>query len=169
MWGTKSRRATGVAIETLIGPGTRVHGDIDFAGGCHVDGEVIGNVRATGATSATLSISEAGRVEGSVSAPFVVLNGTVQGDVRAAERVELGATAKVVGNVHYRLIEMAIGAEINGKLVHEGEQPALLEHHGTARSTAGSGRAGGAAASTQVAPDASVPDPVPATAQWQKD
>jgi cytoskeletal protein CcmA (bactofilin family) len=54
-----------------------------------------------------------------------VLNGTVKGDVQAGERVELGATARVIGNVHYRLIEMAIGAEVNGKLVHEGAQPAL--------------------------------------------
>ncbi len=141
MWGTKSKRGTSVDIQTLIGPGTRVHGDVEFAGGCHVDGEVVGNVRATGATAATLSISESGRVEGSVSAPFVVLNGTVQGDVRAAERVELGATAKVVGNVHYRLIEMAIGAEINGKLVHEGDRPALLEHDGPASAVSGPDRA----------------------------
>jgi len=132
MWGNKSKRGANVDIQTLVGPGTQVTGDIEFAGGCHVDGEVVGNIRATGATPATLSISDAGRVEGCVSAAFIVLNGTVQGDVRAAERVELGATAKVVGNVHYRLIEMAIGAEINGKLVHESDQPALLEHDASA-------------------------------------
>lgn len=153
MWGSKSKRGTSVDIQTLVGPGTRVHGDIEFAGGCHVDGEVVGNVRATGATPATLSISEAGRVEGCVSAAFIVLNGTVQGDVRAAERVELGATAKVVGNVHYRLIEMAIGAEINGKLLHEGDQPALLEHDAPVADPSGSDRVG-AIAGVGVAKDA---------------
>lgn len=167
MWGSKHKRATSVDIQTLIGPGTRINGDIEFAGGCHVDGEVIGNVRATGATSATLSISEAGRVEGTVSAPFVVLNGMVQGDVRAAERVELGATAKVVGNVYYRLIEMAIGAEINGKLVHEGDTPALLEHDSAASGAdrVGEPPRGGVAQ----APDTQAPGQAPVTAQWRKD
>jgi cytoskeletal protein CcmA (bactofilin family) len=50
--------------------------------------------------------------------PNVVLKGTVRGDLTASERVELGPTARVIGNVYYNLIEMAIGAEINGKLVH---------------------------------------------------
>ncbi len=128
MFGSDKKRRETINIQTLIGGGTRVQGDIDFAGGCHVDGEVIGNVRAAGSDTATLCISEGGRVEGSVSAPRVVLNGTVHGDVHAGERVELGATARVVGNVHYRLIEMAIGAEVNGKLVHQAEAQSLLEH-----------------------------------------
>jgi len=76
---------------------------------------------------AVLSISENGTVEGSVSVPNVVLNGTVKGDVSARERVQLGTTARVIGNVYYNLIEMAIGAEINGKLIHEpAGQPALV-------------------------------------------
>jgi cytoskeletal protein CcmA (bactofilin family) len=68
-----------------------------------------------------LSISERGCVEGSVVVPHVVLNGTVKGDVRATERVELGPKARVIGNVQYKLIEMSIGAEVNGKLIHESE------------------------------------------------
>jgi len=68
-----------------------------------------------------LSISERGCVEGAVVVPHVVLNGTVRGDVRATERVQLGPKARVVGNVQYKLIEMSIGAEVNGKLIHESE------------------------------------------------
>lgn len=128
MFGSDKKRRETIDIQSLVGGGTRVQGDITFAGGCHVDGEVIGNVRATGGERATLCISESGRVEGSVAAPRVVLNGTVQGDVYADDRVELGATARVVGDVYYRLIEMAIGAEINGKLVHQPEAQAMLEH-----------------------------------------
>jgi cytoskeletal protein CcmA (bactofilin family) len=52
------------------------------------------------------------------------LNGTVKGDVRATERVELGPKARVIGNVQYKLIEMSIGAEVNGKLIHESEHTA---------------------------------------------
>lgn len=107
-------------IQTLVGNGTRVVGDIDFEGGLHLDGQVHGNIVAREGVDAVLSVSSDGVVEGNVQVPEVVLNGTVKGDVVATERVELGPTARVVGNVVYRLIEMAIGAEVNGNLIHRG-------------------------------------------------
>lgn len=107
-------------IETLIGPRTRVVGDIAFEGGLHLDGRVEGSISASGDAEAVLSVSESGFVEGSVEVPDVVMNGTVEGDVVVSGRVELGATARVVGNVVYDLIEMASGAEVNGKLIHQG-------------------------------------------------
>ncbi len=106
-------------IDTLVGVNTKVSGDLEFSGGLHVDGYVKGNIQAELESSSVLSIAEQGVVEGSVSVPHVVLNGTVKGDVSARERIELGTTARVIGNVFYNLIEMAIGAEINGKLIHE--------------------------------------------------
>jgi cytoskeletal protein CcmA (bactofilin family) len=106
-------------IDTLIGAGTRIIGDVQFSGGFHVDGHVKGNVDAPADSGATLSVSDSGVVEGSVAVPNVVLNGTVKGDILAHDRVELGATARVTGNVYYALIEMEMGAEINGKLIHE--------------------------------------------------
>lgn len=116
-------------IDTLVGPNTRVSGDLSFAGRCHVDGIVRGNVSADAESNSALSIAEDGSVEGGVRVPYVVLNGLVRGDVYANQRVELGPTARVIGNVYYNLIEMAIGAEINGKLVHQpgGQPPPLLE------------------------------------------
>jgi cytoskeletal protein CcmA (bactofilin family) len=112
-------------VDTLVGNNSQVNGDLHFTGGCHINGTVKGNVVA-GADSA-LSIAEEGTVEGGVTVPYVVLNGIVRGDVTADQRVELGPTARVIGNVYYNLIEMAIGAEINGKLVHqpEGQVPLL--------------------------------------------
>ena len=77
------------------------------------------NVDAPADSGATLSVSDSGVVEGSVAVPNVILNGTVKGDILAHERVELGATARVTGNVYYALIEMEMGAEITGKLIHE--------------------------------------------------
>ncbi len=106
-------------IDTLVGVATRIIGDVQFTGGFHVDGSIKGNVDAPADSGSTLSISNSGVVEGSVAVPNVILNGTVKGDIIAHERIELGATARVTGNVYYGLIEMAIGAEINGKLVHE--------------------------------------------------
>jgi len=126
MFGRKQRRHT--VIDTLIGANTKVNGDVNFQGGCHIDGTVKGSVSADTESNSALSISEDGTIEGGVTVPYVVLHGIVRGDVFASQRVELGPTARVIGNVYYNLIEMAIGAEINGKLVHQPEgQVPLLE------------------------------------------
>ncbi len=126
MFGRKQRRHT--AVNTLIGTDSKVSGDLHFEGGCHVDGSVKGSVTANSDGNSTLSIAEDGTIEGGVSVPYVELYGIVRGDVVASKRVELGATARVIGNVYYNLIEMAIGAEINGKLVHQPQgQVPLLE------------------------------------------
>lgn len=109
-------------IDTLVGAQTRIIGDVHYSGGFHVDGFVKGNVDAPADSASTLSVSHGGIVEGSVAVPNVILNGTVKGDILAHHRIELGATARVDGNVYYGLIEMAIGAEINGKLIHESPQ-----------------------------------------------
>ncbi len=122
----KDRRHT--VVDTLVGANSKIHGDLNFEGGCHIDGIVEGSVSADEDSNSALSISEQGTVEGGVTVPYVVLHGIVRGDVYATRRVELGPTARVIGNVYYNLIEMAIGAEINGKLVHQPEgQVALLE------------------------------------------
>jgi cytoskeletal protein CcmA (bactofilin family) len=125
MLGRKSRSQA--AIGTLVGAETKVHGDIEFTGGFHVDGYVRGNVRARNDDNSVLSISERGCIEGAVVVAHVVLNGTVKGDVRATQRVELGPKARVIGNVQYKLIEMSIGAEVNGKLIHESEHAATAK------------------------------------------
>jgi cytoskeletal protein CcmA (bactofilin family) len=119
MFSKKQRRAP--AISTLVGTATRVNGDLEFKGGCLIDGHVLGNVRSVEDDEAMLSISERGSVEGTIEVANVLLNGTVKGDVKARHRVELGARAKVHGNVEYGLIEMAIGAAVNGKLLHAGQ------------------------------------------------
>ena len=126
MLGRKQRKDKGV--ETIVGPNTQINGDVQFAGWCHVDGTVNGNVTADPESNAQLSVSEDANIDGGVTVPNVRLNGIVRGDVFAHQRVELGPTARVIGNVYYNLIEMAIGAEINGKLVHQPEgQVPLLE------------------------------------------
>ncbi len=126
MFGREKRKNAN--IDTLVGGNTKVSGDVEFNGGFHVDGYIKGNIQAEPDSDSVLSISEHGTVEGSVAVPHVILNGTVKGDVSARARVELGTTARVIGNVYYNLIEMAIGAEINGKLIHEpAGQPALVK------------------------------------------
>ena len=104
-------------IDTLIGADTRIDGDVEFCGGLHLDGYINGNVKAT-AAGANLRVSDTGGIEGSVLVTNIVLNGLVKGDIDAAERVELGENARVMGNVRYAVIETAVGAQINGKLIH---------------------------------------------------
>jgi cytoskeletal protein CcmA (bactofilin family) len=125
MFGRKDAMSN--AVDTLVGENTQVSGDVIFSGRCHVDGNVKGNVSADSDGNSALSVSEDGNVEGGVSVPFIVLHGIVRGDVCASQRVELGPTARVIGNVYYNLIEMKVGAEINGKLVHQpqGKVPLL--------------------------------------------
>ena len=116
-------------IDTLIGSSTSVQGDIEFSGGLRIDGRVTGNVRVVPGAKASLSISEHGVIEGSVEAPHVVLNGSVNGDIVASDRVVLGAKARVRGNVSYGVIEMALGAEITGRLIpgNAPEEPAAAQ------------------------------------------
>jgi cytoskeletal protein CcmA (bactofilin family) len=114
----------------LIGAEAEIQGDLHFTGGLHVDGRIKGSVVADG--DAVLMLSEHGSIEGEVRVPHIVLNGTVTGDVHAAERIELASKARVRGNVFYQLIEMVVGAEVNGKLVHSaqaqgGDMPSTTE------------------------------------------
>ena len=103
-------------IDTLIGKAAHIHGDIEFAGGMHLDGSIVGNVRSDRAPGSTLSVSEGGSIEGMVDVPNIRLDGTVKGDIHAPGRVVLGATARVEGNLYYGVIEMTLGAQIMGKL-----------------------------------------------------
>jgi cytoskeletal protein CcmA (bactofilin family) len=114
----KRKQNKNLKIDTLIGAGTRINGDVEFSGGLHLDGYINGNVRGEPNAEATLSVSEQGGIEGSVSASNVILNGIVKGDIDATLRVELGEKARVLGNVQYSAIETAVGAQINGKLIH---------------------------------------------------
>jgi cytoskeletal protein CcmA (bactofilin family) len=115
-------RKTSCAIDTVVGAQTRLEGDISFSGGLHVDGVIKGNIVAETGSESVLTVSENGRIEGDVRVPNLVLNGAVEGDVFASERVELASHARVTGNVYYHLIEMAMGAEVNGSLVHRSDE-----------------------------------------------
>jgi len=116
-----NRDAKPVRIDTLIAKSVRVSGDVEFAGGLHLDGQVAGGVRADPQTPASLSVSDTGSIEGPVEVTDLVLHGTVRGDIVARGRVVLGASARVEGNVYYGIIEMTLGAQITGKLVRLAE------------------------------------------------
>ena len=103
---------------TLIAPHTEVIGDVKFTDQLYVSGKVTGNVLADH-EDATLVVSEEGCVAGEVRVPNIIINGTIEGDVYAGHKVELAPQAKVRGNVYYKLIEMQLGALVDGQMVHE--------------------------------------------------
>ena len=127
MFGSKEKPAQkSTRISTLVGAESVLRGDLTFSGGLHVEGRIVGNVQAEEGSDAMLTLSEQGVVEGEVRVPTMVLNGTVNGDVHARDRIELASRARVHGDVYYNLLEMAMGAEVNGKLVHVTEEAAVV-------------------------------------------
>lgn len=126
----KPRRPTG-HFDTLISSRTNVEGDVHFSGGLHVDGRIRGKVVADDGADAVLRVSEVGEVTGDINAPHVIINGTVNGDVYASAHLELAEKASINGSVYYNLIEMAMGASVNGNLVHQREPVGLLAQDGS--------------------------------------
>jgi len=74
---------------------------------------------AEAGSGAVVRVSDKGRVEGQISAPNIIINGKVIGDVHASEYIELAKKAQVTGDVYYQMMEMVMGAEVNGKLHHQ--------------------------------------------------
>ena len=120
MFGAKKGSAPQSSIDSLIGAGTRIEGNVIFSGGLRVDGEVRGNISCSNGAHGTLVISEKASVEGAVTVGHVVVNGTVIGPVCASESLELLSSARVTGDVEYHRIEMQQGAVIQGRMVHQG-------------------------------------------------
>ena len=118
------RKQTSTRIDTLIGKAATLNGDLVFSGGLHLDGRINGNVSSSADDGGALSVSESGFIEGNVEVTNIVMNGTVNGDMHARERLQLGGSARVNGNVHYGVIEMAPGAVITGKLIPLGKEQA---------------------------------------------
>jgi cytoskeletal protein CcmA (bactofilin family) len=128
MFQRRKARSSQKRIDSLIGAGTVVQGNVLFAGGLRIDGAVDGKVATAEDAQGTLVISELARVEGEVKVSHVVINGSVTGPVTATDYLELQAKARVNGDVVYRTLEMHVGAIVQGKLMHaEAETASVVE------------------------------------------
>ncbi len=119
--GKKSAEKPCNTIDTLIGEQTQITGNLVFSGGLRIDGKVHGDITAQGEGS-TLILSERGEVVGSIRVPHLIINGTIKGNVYSSECVELQAKAEITGDMTYKSLEMALGATVNGGLIHEAEK-----------------------------------------------
>jgi cytoskeletal protein CcmA (bactofilin family) len=118
MWERKKHSTPQKRIDSLIGAGMVMSGDVTFTGGLRIDGHVHGNVVAANGEPSTLVISEQARVDGEIRVSHVVVNGTVNGPVVANDYLELQPKARVFGDVTYKTLEMHVGAVVRGKLNH---------------------------------------------------
>lgn len=117
MFGKKTNKPQN-QIDSLIGMGTHVEGNISFSGGLRIDGHVRGNIIATGDKPSALMLSDQASIEGKIKVSHAVINGTVVGPIHTDEYLELQAKAKVSGDIYYRALEIQLGATIEGMLLH---------------------------------------------------
>ena len=129
MFGANEKPQSQGHINTLVSSATEIVGDIHFSGELIVEGKIKGNIYAEDNSEALVRVVDQGVVEGEICVPSVIINGLVQGDVRSTKHIELAAKAVVMGNVYYNLIEMVMGSEVNGNLMHingTGQEPPAL-------------------------------------------
>jgi len=126
MFGKKSNKPQN-RIDSLIGAGTKIEGNVNFTGGLRVDGEIIGNVTAVSDQPSTLVLSEHARIDGEIRVSHLVVNGSINGPVYVQEFLELQAHSKLKGDVHYQSVEMQLGAVVEGRLVHRSSESKPVE------------------------------------------
>ncbi|MEF8792903.1 bactofilin family protein [Thiohalorhabdus sp.] len=114
----KRKASTGGNLETMIGSGTSIQGDIAFEGGLRVDGTVEGTLSAPDGSGSRLVVSDQAEIRGEVQVPNVIINGRIIGDVRASERLELHGQCNVEGDLYYEVIQMEEGAGLTGTCCH---------------------------------------------------
>ncbi|HJT52115.1 MAG TPA: polymer-forming cytoskeletal protein [Nitrosospira sp.] len=105
-------------IDSLIGAGIYIDGNIHFSGGLRIDGRVTGNITASGDKPSTLVLSDQATVQGVIEVSHVVINGSVVGEIKASEYVELQPRAKISGDINYKSMEIQLGASVHGMLIH---------------------------------------------------
>jgi cytoskeletal protein CcmA (bactofilin family) len=99
-------------VSGFVGTGTTVAGDAEFKGMLRVDGHFSGRVRSE---KGTLIVSSGGLVEADVEVATARINGTLEGDIVASERIEFGRSARVRGNIQTPTLVIEDGAIFEGQ------------------------------------------------------
>ena len=105
MFGKGSRK-----LETIIGDGTRTVGQVSVKGTIRIDGIVEGDVHAD-----WVVVGETGKIVGNTHARGMVVGGSVEGNIDAAESVELTGKASMTGEIHAPKLAIAEGAVFDGR------------------------------------------------------
>tara|TARA_B100000035_G_scaffold210288_1_gene180007 strand:- start:2066 stop:2512 length:447 start_codon:yes stop_codon:yes gene_type:complete len=105
-----------VGITTLIDKDIVISGDTTYTGGIRIDGVVRGNVKVLGKEESLLIMGYGSEVKGDIDVHKAIINGTINGNIRCLDYLELNADAIVNGNIEYGIIEVHEGAKLNGNL-----------------------------------------------------
>jgi len=132
-------------VNSIVGSGSAIDGDIDVDGLLRVDGDLRGSVRVTG----NIVVGARARVEASIRARSAIIGGTVKGDVYVTERLRLLSGGIIVGNVFAPRFEAEEGTVVHGDIAVTGrpeaaeeELAAFVEARGDARRFLGKFRKG---------------------------
>ena len=118
----RNERSSSASQDTsLIAHGTVIRGDLCFSGALHLDGRIEGAVLGEG-DDAIFTLSEHGHVQGEIRVPQAMINGHVTGDVHVTVRLELAAQARIDGDLRYHTMEMAAGAQVNGRMSRQADE-----------------------------------------------
>jgi cytoskeletal protein CcmA (bactofilin family) len=98
---------------TTIGAGLKINGEISGNSDLYIDGETQGKIRLA---NARVTVGPNGRVQADIEAREIIIEGTVQGNLKAGERVQLGAHSKVQGSVLTPRFAIEDGARLRGKV-----------------------------------------------------
>lgn len=103
-------------IDTLLGAGVRIDGNIIFTGVLRTQAEVLGDISCAADPNGTVVVGKSGHVTGTISAAHLVVGGHVCGPVHSSESLEIQEGASIVGDVSYRNIVVHAGGVIEGTL-----------------------------------------------------
>ncbi|HBR56504.1 MAG TPA: hypothetical protein DEA22_03395 [Blastocatellia bacterium] len=98
-------------LSGFVGHGTVLSGETNFQAMLRVDGHLVGSVSSD---SGTLIVGSNGQVDANIAVSAAMINGVVNGDIVASERIQLGRTARVVGNIQTPRIIIEDGAILEG-------------------------------------------------------
>ena len=102
---------------TLIATDAELVGDITFSSQLVVNGVLRGSTSAE-EPGASMTVSPGGHVVGDIRAPVVLIHGKVDGTVYAFEHLEIAEGAVIQGDLHYNVLQMHMGASVQGRLMH---------------------------------------------------
>jgi cytoskeletal protein CcmA (bactofilin family) len=123
-------------VNSIIGAGSAVDGDIDVNGLLRIDGDVRGSVRVTG----KIIVGASGRIDAPIRAKSAIIGGIVKGDIYVSERLRILSGGVVIGNVFAPRFEAEEGTVVHGDVAVTGrlegaadELCAFVRAHGDAR------------------------------------
>lgn len=120
MFGSSKTSINSEKIDTLVGKGTNVEGNINAEGTIRIDGKINGGINVTGA----LIVGEEGYVKGNIKVGSAFVAGTVEGNVIASTQLHLTHTARLIGDITVKNVIIDERAVFIGncKIITENQQ-----------------------------------------------